>query len=1684
MRTVTVFCCVICIILSILTPSIIHADENQLVKMMPIKGGAPPGALRVTSPGSSGPRLVAYLDAGLTQRTACLAVGDTANVYVVVENITGPLESIRYMLALAPDFSTILEETVEAGAATGDALSGINIDFAAPADASGQLLLQTLKIFISHDCSGGCDDADYGVYFRSHPDDMGEFDATAEVTWRGRIVVYSHRSLTCDDDGMPNLEIVSFTTPDTAMLNDDIVSGLSLTVRNSGADDMNDSYGLVLRIVEDTTTTSGATIASAYALAPLPAGGTASITFDSAVIPLGLPTGPFYFNVFLETSLYTYEEDEADNYLWNPVELIPDPAIDTTYIYAEDFQDGDGGWTAVDLNQQVSHWQQEVYDDAGTPRSVLWCGTDDPSFATPPGYGNSWIEGIVKQFTIPYGAPTLSFMIQYDSEPGYDYTRVQISTNGVDFSDLYTFSGSSGGFVQYDADLSPYANQVVWIRFHFTSDSGYSDEDGSYVSNGAVRIDWVLISDGGGDDFNAGLDGWEPVVPASPGGEFRLVYDPLCSMDYPCDLNASTGEPQVMCNTWVAYDPVYERFTQGDGGFINIVIESPEFSIPADAMDIMLEFDAYMDLPLGGNVFSSWYVMFDNDGNWINDSMLLYGSYGWYTKRISLAQYIPPGASSMKIRLGAMEHSGNTQTQEHTAAPYYDNVRVFGIRTTADGIDMSSFPRDCLVSDGDWDGVGDLADICPAEDSAPFDRDGDGCIDGAIGSRHIEYVSGDTLEYKIFLYGHPDISDGSDITAVQNGFDAWNAVGGTDLTAVYAGTVSDPRAKAFDGINMVTFSDPEFDFPMGVLAVGTSTSFVDPERYQEHSIRPGQIVDADIIFNPNMAFSTPTAGEGTDIQSVATHEAGHLFGISHSAVQTSTMFFVLPPGTEASTLEAEDRMMFRKAYADETVMASASRLKGTVTDGETGQPVPGAIVYAIDAATGDSLASDFTMEDGTFDFFSLPDGDYYVAIHPLNGSSRIGYLQAANINAYIRDIYVDLFVPEYYDAAESNNDDETAMTAVSVASGSTANIAIITNIDEEGPTVVETSPAQGETGVKIDASILISFSEPIDVGTLQGNFSLRDTASGEAIGGNAASLDDDSTLAFIPASNFEFEKIYELRLETGLSDKFGNGLALPYSVFFTTEVKPDVGLMSIMPRKGVEGAVAVISGYGFEAAAAGNTVDFNGTEAVITDASATRLVVEVPEGAVTGNVTVENLVEGKTSNALSFTILSAEEVARGYEAGLAPLGAHPRAMAVSPDGVVMFVATGDGYSAVVVDPGSADYLLTRAFAVPGGLDGIDVTSDGKRVYAISSENGKLYRINGEMGAGGLDDLEVLSEISMGAEPLGIMIEPAGRKAYVTTSDNTVDVYDVNPSSATFDMQVSRIGSVGVSLRGCMTLDPSGDMLLIPTGEGKLAVCDTRGDTLVASIDVGLDPRDVTVDPTGTRAYVTDENGVATVVSLDMLEKVAEVPTGGSLRGDAVTPAGSFLFSVNRELNFYDVIDLRQTSQTYRSVIANISLPVNPVDVELSPDGQYAFAICEQDMVLAVNAIGVGPTVHTISPVAGPEGTVVVIAGTGFSSDSTVVVSFNGVTVDPDVRRENVLVATVPAGNVTGPLTVIGGNPFTPDAVSNELYFEGLSAIPGDAFRMAGQAVVPGLSGRSVYADRLGRHVPVPPGIRS
>ncbi|MHA1934905.1 MAG: ABC transporter substrate-binding protein [Candidatus Thorarchaeota archaeon] len=179
------------------------------------------------------------------------------------------------------------------------------------------------------------------------------------------------------------------------------------------------------------------------------------------------------------------------------------------------------------------HFQHTEYESKG----VMWCGLDDSGLATPPGYGNNWDDRLTKNFLLPVGTVGLSYSIQYDTEPDWDFVFVEISADdGNSWVPLVSYDGFSDingdwspDFIYEEVDLSHYNGQEVQIRFRFESDAGWSDEDGIWDTDGACRIDWVQVSVDGDiindDDFETGDDGW--VASAGPPIEITVMqgYD-------------------------------------------------------------------------------------------------------------------------------------------------------------------------------------------------------------------------------------------------------------------------------------------------------------------------------------------------------------------------------------------------------------------------------------------------------------------------------------------------------------------------------------------------------------------------------------------------------------------------------------------------------------------------------------------------------------------------------------------------------------------------------------------------------------------------------------------------------------------------------------------------------------------------------------------------------------------------------------------------------------------------------------------------------------------------------------------------------------------------------------------------------------------------------------------------------
>jgi hypothetical protein len=235
-------------------------------------------------------------------------------------------------------------------------------------------------------------------------------------------------------------------------------------------------------------------------------------------------------------------------------------------------------------------------------------------------------------------------------------------------------------------------------------------------------------------------------------------------------------------------------------------------------------------------------------------------------------------------------------------------------------------------------------------------------------------------------------------TTLGNAFNAWqNATNPSDQAVTNIqfafGTASAalPQEPTLDCKNVIGFADPNAanDFSTGVIAFALITTTPNGDvpgsncpSYTTPCPIANCIIDVDIMFNPgdNFATSSPSSTE-FDLQSVATHEIGHLMGLDHSNIAHAVMY---PYGDTSSigvhsTLWTDDLAGVGHLYPGPGT-ADGGGIKGTVTLGGNG--LYAAVVQAIDTATGNVVTESLTDPSGNY-HLRLYNGTYYVYVQSL-----------------------------------------------------------------------------------------------------------------------------------------------------------------------------------------------------------------------------------------------------------------------------------------------------------------------------------------------------------------------------------------------------------------------------------------------------------------------------------------------------------------------------------------------------------------------------------------------------------------------------------------------------------------------------------------------------------------------------
>ena len=179
--------------------------------------------------------------------------------------------------------------------------------------------------------------------------------------------------------------------------------------------------------------------------------------------------------------------------------------------------------------------------------------------------------------------------------------------------------------------------------------------------------------------------------------------------------------------------------------------------------------------------------------------------------------------------------------------------------------------------------------------------------------------------------------------AVRAAFGTWLGAGAPGVTFANATTRG---ALGLDGVSRVLAG--RIPIPGHEHDVAVTVSYADDAT--------GNIVEADTIFNTQYAFGAvdADAAKGTcktyDTQSVATHEAGHFFGLSEDADDTTTTMYQLtrPCDPHKRELYAPDRDAIGSLYSASTT--GGSKAQACSVSGTPGAPGSGGATFVVAAA--------------------------------------------------------------------------------------------------------------------------------------------------------------------------------------------------------------------------------------------------------------------------------------------------------------------------------------------------------------------------------------------------------------------------------------------------------------------------------------------------------------------------------------------------------------------------------------------------------------------------------------------------------------------------------------------------------------------------------------------------------------
>ncbi len=299
-----------------------------------------------------------------------------------------------------------------------------------------------------------------------------------------------------------------------------------------------------------------------------------------------------------------------------------------------------------------------------------------------------------------------------------------------------------------------------------------------------------------------------------------------------------------------------------------------------------------------------------------------------------------------------------------------------------------------------------------------------------------------------------------------------------------------------------------------------------------------------------------------------------------------------------------------------------------------------------------------------------------------------------------------------------------------------------------------------------------------------------------------------------------------------------------------------VSMYTINPTTGALAPIGPpVSTYGYGLYADSVTVDPSGKFAYVTNSG------DVWDYANDSDGSVAMYTINATTGALTST---------GTINGNCPGLCLPSSVVVDPSGKFAYVADGGGGSSGVsmytINGTTGALSSIGTIAAPGSIpNSVAVDPSGKFVYMANAANAtsatagsvSMYTINATTGT-----LVSIGTIAAGTDPVSVVVDPAGKFAYVANSgSNEVSMYTIDPTTGA----LTSIGSIAAGTQPLsVAVDSAGKFVYVTnfaSNDVSMYTINaaTGALTSMGMIAAGSNPTSIAIHPSGKFAYVTNSN---------------------------------------------------------------------------------------------------------------------------------------------------------------------------------------------------------------------------------